>query len=187
MSEKPRDDREGRSPDERLFRRLYDAEISYVIRSLRRLGIAQAELEDLAHDVFVVVHRRWDDFDRDRPVRPWLFGIAVRTAARALDRSWRRRELSLGPGAIEAAAAPAPSGSADDDARALLLQALASLELEQRTVCILHDLDGQAAPEIAAALGIPLNTVYSRLRVARERLAAEVHRLNDSGSKGARR
>jgi RNA polymerase sigma-70 factor, ECF subfamily len=164
-------------PPERTFRALYDAELPYVLRSLRRLGVSPIEAEDLAHDVFVVVHRRWDDYDRARPVRPWLFGIALRTASRALDRHWRRFELALGSEAIEAA--PAPEGAAED-ARDLLLRALAELEIDQRVVCILHDLDGQAAPEIAAALELPVNTVYSRLRVGRARLAEVVRRLSPS-------
>ena len=165
--------RAGPAPDERAFRALYDAELPYVLRSLRRLGVSDAEAEDLAHDVFVVVYRRWDDYDRARPVRPWLFGIALRTAARALDRHWRQLELAVGSAVIEAAAAPDQRG---DDARDLLLRALAQLEIDQRVVCILHDLDGQAAPEIAAALALPVNTVYSRLRVGRARLAEVVRR-----------
>jgi RNA polymerase sigma-70 factor, ECF subfamily len=160
-------------PDEREFRALYDAELPYVLRSLRRLGIAAGETEDLAHDVFVVLYRRWSDYDRARPVRAWLFGIALRIASRALERSWRRFELPLGAEVIEAQ----PSAEGGGDARDLLLRALACLEVDQRAAFILHDLDGHTAPEIALTLQIPLNTVYSRLRVARERLADAVQRL----------
>src|SRR5437660_12637116 len=73
------------------FRRIYDSEVSYVFGSLRRLGAQERELEDLAHDVFVVVHRRLEDYDSERPIRPWLFGIAVRVIARAR-RAPSRRE-----------------------------------------------------------------------------------------------
>lgn len=61
--------------------------------------------------------------------------------------------------------------------RALLMQALDELELERRAVFVMHELDGQAVPEIAAALEIPLGTAYSRLRLAREDMTAAVRRF----------
>jgi RNA polymerase sigma-70 factor (ECF subfamily) len=161
--------------DEAAFRGLYEAELPYVLRSLQRLGVPVADLEDVAHDVFVVVYRRWADLDRARPPRPWLFGIAYRTAARALERRWRSAEVPAS--GAELGQAP-ETASAGGEARDLLLRALAALDLEHRVVCVMHDLDGQAAPEIAASLGIPVNTVYSRLRVGRQRLAAAVRALN---------
>jgi DNA-directed RNA polymerase specialized sigma24 family protein len=82
-------------PDDQ-FRALYEAELAYVMRSLRRLGVPERELQDLAHDVFVVVYRRWAEFDRSRAARPWLFGIALRTASRALERRWRQAEVPVG-------------------------------------------------------------------------------------------
>lgn len=168
--------------DSREFRAVYEAELAYVLASLRRLGIPAAELEELAHDVFVVAYRRWSEYDRDRPARPWLFGIALRTAGRALERRFRHVE---GPVAGEAEAAAA-GGLAEPppphDERELLEKALATLELDQRLAFVMHDLDERTAPEIAAALGVPLNTVYSRVRLAREKLAAVVRRLRGEGS-----
>lgn len=58
------------------FHKLYVAELAYVLRSLRRLGVDAADVEDLAHDVFVTAYRRRDDRDETRAVRAWLFGIA---------------------------------------------------------------------------------------------------------------
>jgi len=55
--------------------------IPYVWKTLRRLGVPPQDLEDLVHDLFVVVHRHLGDYDPTRPVRPWLFGIAVRIVA----------------------------------------------------------------------------------------------------------
>jgi RNA polymerase sigma-70 factor, ECF subfamily len=65
---------------------------------------------------------------------------------------------------------------AQRDARRVVFDALDRLSDEQRAVFVLHDLEGKAAPEIAADLDVPLNTVYSRLRLARERFAAHVAR-----------
>jgi RNA polymerase sigma-70 factor (ECF subfamily) len=160
-------------PDDQ-FRALYEAELAYVMRSLRRLGVPERELQDLAHDVFVVVYRRWAEFDRSRAARPWLFGIAMRTASRALERRWRQAEVPVGTETMEALPAV---GTDAVETRELLLRALVSIPVDLRAVCILHDLDGLSAPDIAAALEIPVNTVYSRLRVARERLLAAVRAL----------
>jgi DNA-directed RNA polymerase specialized sigma24 family protein len=53
-------------------------------------------------------------------------------------------------------------------------------------VLVAHDLDGLPAQEIAAALDLPLFTVYSRLRVARERFAARVKQIDRAASTGRR-
>jgi len=58
-----------------------------------------------------------------------------------------------------------------------VLRALQEVDLEQRAVLILADIDEQPIPLVAESLGIPLNTAYSRLRVARLRFAAAVRRL----------
>jgi RNA polymerase sigma-70 factor (ECF subfamily) len=109
-----------------------------VLRSLQRLGVPPADLEDVAHDVFVVVYRRWADFDRDRPVRPWLFGIAFRTAARVLDRRWRSAEVPAGGGELgESAGAVASGAAASGEAREICCCArIAALDLEHRVVAV---------------------------------------------------
>jgi RNA polymerase sigma-70 factor (ECF subfamily) len=159
------------------FPAIYDAEADYVWKTLRRLGVRERDLEDVTHDVFVTVHRQLDRYDRERPLRPWLFGIAFRVASDYRRRAQHRREVIAMP--IEPAdPAPPPDEQLDRErARDLLLLALESVKLERRGVLVLHDVDGCPAPEIADALGIPLNTVYSRLRLARGELAAAVRRL----------
>ncbi len=74
--------------------------------------------------------------------------------------------------------APGAEGALVDAAnRSLVAQALDTLDLDRRAVVVLHDVDEVSVPEIAAALGIPLNTAYSRLRLGREALSAAVKRL----------
>src|SRR5204862_1865304 len=63
------------------FDAVYERELDYVWNTLRRLGVRARDLEDLAHDVFVIVFRRQAEFEVGRPVRPWLFGIAFRVAS----------------------------------------------------------------------------------------------------------
>jgi RNA polymerase sigma-70 factor (ECF subfamily) len=76
------------------FDEIYRRHFPYVWRTLRRLGVAPADVEDVAHEVFVVVHRRLADFDGQRPIKPWLFGIAFRLASEDRRRARRRFELA---------------------------------------------------------------------------------------------
>src|SRR5688500_8164340 len=57
------------------FEGVYRSEFAYVWQSLRRLGVAPSDLEDLAHDVFLKVHKALPTYDRARPLKPWLFGV----------------------------------------------------------------------------------------------------------------
>jgi RNA polymerase sigma-70 factor (ECF subfamily) len=152
-----------RSGNDRLFETLFETEIAYVCRTLRRLGIAESEIEDLAHEVFVTVYRRLDSYDASRPLRPWLFGIAFRVAA-GFRRLMRHQWEVVG---TETEAAASDRAIAQLEARDAVLHALDALSLEQRAVFIAHELDGQAIPDVAHVLEIPLNTAYSRLRAAR--------------------
>jgi RNA polymerase sigma-70 factor, ECF subfamily len=165
----------GRLPP--TFERLYEAGVDYVWLSLRRLGVREADLEDVTHDVFLAVHARIADYDLARPVKPWLFAFALRIAS-DYRRSARVR-LEVADGAPEVPdSQPSPEERlALSDARRLLEEALRGLDLDLRAVFILHDLDGYSIPEITAVLGGPLATQYTRLRLAREKLAAAVHRV----------
>jgi RNA polymerase sigma-70 factor (ECF subfamily) len=164
-------------PSVTTFEALYAREFDYVRRSLRRLGAREAELNDLCHDVFLVAHHRFAEFDQARPARPWLFGIGYRVLLR--DRRKASSRLDAGDEALAGLTVP-PAGEAQvqaREARELVLAALERLPDERRAVFILHELDGASAPEIATALGVPLNTVYSRLRTARGEFVAVVRRL----------
>jgi RNA polymerase sigma-70 factor (ECF subfamily) len=158
------------APSDR-FEAIYRAELAYVLRTFRRLGASEADAADLAHDLFVVVHRRQAEYDRTRPLRAWLFGIAYRLAANHLTRAHRRAEIPTDPTALSAVD-PRAARLEQDAARDLLLRALAAVDLDHRAVLVLHDIEERAAPEIATTLGLPLNTVYSRLRNGRQKVAA---------------
>jgi RNA polymerase sigma-70 factor (ECF subfamily) len=161
------------------FQALYREQFQYVFRTLRRLGVRHADIDDLAQEVFTVVFRHLGDYDPTRPVQPWLFGIAFRVAG-TYHRSRSRRIVEVSADSFEFSddAAPGPEASLGDrQARQLVLEALEALDLEQRAVLVMHDIDGQPVPAIADALEVPLNTVYSRLRVARAKFATRARRL----------
>lgn len=159
------------------FQGLYKQEFGYAWRTLRRLGVRDSDLPDLAHDMFIVVFRHLADYDRSRPVRPWLFGIAFRVVS-DYRRSARLARETLGD-APEVAdrAPPIDDQIAERQAREAVMRVLDALDLDRRAVLVMHDIDGHPVPEIAAALAIPVPTAYSRLRLAREDVAAAVKRL----------
>ena len=153
----------------------FQRELDYVYRTLRRLGTAPSEVDDLAQELFLALRRSWSEYDPERPLRPYLFGIAFRIAS-AHQRK-RSREVAFGIVEID------DTGPGPDDAlqikqaRALVLAALERVPLPRRAVLVMHELDDVPVSEVASALSIPLFTAYSRLRKARKELAAAVRRL----------
>lgn len=164
-------------PQQADFGSIFEEEFNYVWNSLRRLGIPHRDLEDLSHDVFLRVFQQRDRYDAARPVRPWLFGFALRVAAdyRRLARH-RLEVLECDPETAD----PLPSALdhvVRTETLTLAQAALDSIEMDRRAVFILHILDGYSIPDIATALGLPLNTTYSRLRLAREQFGIALMRL----------
>jgi RNA polymerase sigma-70 factor, ECF subfamily len=153
----------------------YRRELSYLLGSLRRLGVPACDVEDVLHEVFLVMLRRWDDYDERRPLRPWLFGIAFRVAS-GQRRRGSRELLGDSPEAEDVGARPDEVVAANQS-RSLLLKALAALPIERRAVLIMHEVDEISMREIAEHLGIPLFTAYSRLRKGRRELEAALGAL----------
>jgi len=154
----------------RAFRALYDAQLSYVWRSVKRLGARDADVEDLAHETFVRAYQKFETYDPSRPVKPWLFGIAFRVVSEHRRLAMNDRESLAEDDAVPDRADDAPdvvTQLQSAESRALVAEALGALSLPHRGVFVMTELDGLSAPEIAEALQIPLNTVYSRLRKAR--------------------
>ncbi len=163
------------------FNQLYEAEFDYVWATLRRLGVPDAHLEDLAHDVFITVWKKWSDYDSSRPLRAWLSGISLRFASDFRDRAWQRREEAH-PEPDTTDETPTPEGHVQRlQATQLVLRAMEAIPLDRRAVFVMHELDGLAIPDVAVALRVPLNTAYSRLRLARRDFRGAVERLRTTG------
>jgi RNA polymerase sigma-70 factor (ECF subfamily) len=162
------------------FREIFEGQFGFVWNTLRRLGVREEDREDLTHEVFLRVFHRLADFDSSRPVRPWLFGFAYRCAADHRRLAHHRRE-QVGLEVEPVDEGPSPGDAAmQRDTRDLVARALAQLPLDRRAVLLMRDMEGVSAPEIASALGIPVNTVYSRLRMARLEFAQAVRVLQRS-------
>jgi RNA polymerase sigma-70 factor (ECF subfamily) len=155
---------------------IYDEHVERMWRTLRALGVDEARIDDAVQDVFLVVHRRLADFEARSSIATWLYGIARRVAA-----GYRRRrdaEPRLDDAIDAAATGESPRDAAQRrEAAALVLAALETLDDDKREVFALIELEQLTAPVVAEMLAIPLNTVYSRLRVARERFEAALARL----------
>lgn len=165
------------TPDARAFGELFHAEFGYVTHSLRRLGVAARDLDDVAQEVFLAVYRAWGQYDPARPLRPWLFGCAFRVAANHRRTGWARRVVLDEPAEAQDPSPDAAAGLDADRNRALVIEALDALDLEHRAALVMVDIDGASQAEAAAALGIPVGTVSSRLWHARRDFTAAVKRL----------
>jgi RNA polymerase sigma-70 factor (ECF subfamily) len=147
---------------------VYRAHADFVWRVVRRLGVDDGAAEDVVHEVFLVVQRRLPDFDGRAAMSSWLYGIArgvVANHKRGTSREHRRLQL-----VVPAAPPRDPEElSRRRQAAETVRVFLSSLGEEQREVFTLVEIEGLKGPEAAAALGIDVNLLYSRLRGARDR------------------
>ncbi len=153
----------------------FQRELDYVFRTLRRLGTSPSEVEDLAQEVFLALRRCWPEYDRERPLRPYLFGIAFRIASA----HQRKRSREVAFGVVEVGdGKPGPDDALQaKQMRALVLAALERIPLPRRAVLVMHDLDEVSVGTVAKVLAIPLFTAYSRLRKARREFEIAIRRL----------
>lgn len=164
------------------FERVYDEFFDFVYRNARRLGVPPSAADDVVQEVFVVTHRRLSEYDGRASLQSWIYGILANTV-RDFRRSFRRKQAPLVSAELDDDLALATSDSSPESAAqnqrdaATLLALLDELPDAQRELIVLADLEQMSVPEICECLGGNLNTVYSRLRVARQALKAKlVHR-----------
>jgi RNA polymerase sigma-70 factor (ECF subfamily) len=166
------------SPD---FAAVYTAHFDFVWRNLRRLGVPPSGLEDAVHDVFVVAQRRFVEFEGRSAITTWLFAIALRVA-----RNYRRLAARSTQAALEDVVdphSPAPDeAAARREALRIVQHALDQLDDDRRAVFILAELEQMPAKAISEALGVRVNTVHSRLRLARQDFEQAVRRARAHAS-----
>lgn len=174
VSLQPSPQRSGGHPP---FTQIFQEHFPFVWRCLRGLGVNDADLDDSSQEVFLVVHRRLAELDPERELRPWLYGI-LRLVAQNHRRGRRRsmqRQQALAQEPLPAAPGPLESLQTRDAAR-IVSAILPQLEETRREVFLLVELEGMSVTEAASALGVPLNTAYSRLRLARADFKAALAR-----------
>jgi RNA polymerase sigma-70 factor (ECF subfamily) len=157
------------------FDEIHASYFDFVWASLRGLGVALSGLDDAVQDVFIVLHRRLPDFEGRSSLKTFLFGIVVgvaRNHRRSARRADRLDPLDAAPEVPDEAASPLDRAVATQ-ALETLGRILDQMDDAKREVLVLAEWEQMSAPEIAEALGVGVNTVYSRLRLAR----AEFDRL----------
>jgi RNA polymerase sigma-70 factor (ECF subfamily) len=152
------------------FRRIFDSQAPAVSRTLRYLGVPEADLMDAAQEVFLVVNRRFGEFEGRSTLTTWIRQICLRVALAYRRRRGRRREdiVEEPPEAI--VAADQQAGLEQREQRALLNRLLDTLDDDQRAVLVLYEIELLPMREVAETVGCPLQTAYSRRKAALERL-----------------
>lgn len=146
--------------------------------ALRMMG-SRAEAEEVAQETFLRAHGALGDFRGDARLSTWLYTIASRLCLNRLASGEHRmaRRRSDAVEMLRGRQEDQPGGDLERDEReAALHRAIAELPEERRVVVVLRDLEGLAYDEIAAALGLELGTVRSRLHRARLELKDKLER-----------
>jgi RNA polymerase sigma-70 factor, ECF subfamily len=144
----------------------------FIWKTLYRMGVRSPHLEDVYQEVFLVVHRRLDSYAGHCAITTWLFEVCFRVSAGYRRRAHFRRE-QLVPDAASVAFAPAPTATPEREvekrqAAESLRELLATLNVEQRVVFTMFELEGLSCEQIGENIGVPVGTVYSRLHRARK-------------------
>jgi RNA polymerase sigma-70 factor (ECF subfamily) len=148
--------------------------------TLQRFGVRDSDLSDLLQEVLVVVHQRLHTYDPARPLKPWLFGICLRVAVAHRRRAYVRHERPV-DAVPEDPRRDDPGGDPEEqaaarEARARLAVLLDELEPERRAVFVMFELEELPCDQIAAVMGVPIGTVYSRLHAARKEFQRALER-----------
>lgn len=160
-------------PGDCEFSWVYQEYFEYVFRIVGRL-CGGSHVEDLTQEVFMVAYKRLPEFENRAAITTWLFRIAYRIVGAHVRGERRRRRLSELLGRKQRAVeAQSPMLVEQLQVRKILIESVDRLPWKKRSVLILHDVEEWSAQEIAAHIGIPVNTVYSRLRGARAQLAKQ--------------
>ena len=156
------------------FDAVYEAQVDFVWRTVRRMGVREADTDDVVQEVFVIVHRRLAEFAGRAQVKTWVFKILVHVVRHY----WRTHQRKPGdraaedPAAIQTLAADhehSPAAMYERvEALRVLDRLLAHLDEEKREVFVLAEIEQMTAAEIAEIIEVNVNTVGSRLRAARQ-------------------
>lgn len=154
------------------LRELYAKHAGLAWRALRRLGVPEAALEDALQDVFLVLHRRMNEFEARASITTWIYGIVLRVA-----KDYRRSEARHGARltrlaqllTIELDDTADPAYAVERrEANALMHVLLAKLPEDLREVLVLVELEDLPLREACQSLGVNLRTGQRRLLAARK-------------------
>jgi RNA polymerase sigma-70 factor (ECF subfamily) len=171
------------------FEDVYEQNVTFVWRSARRLGIGESALDDVVQEIFLVVYRRLHEFEGRSSLKTWLFAIlllVVRDHRRTVRRKsphHAQHDPTDPDTLIDRTNLSPHEAVARGERLKLLHDILDTLDQDKREIFVLAELEQLAAPDIAEATGVNVNTVYTRLRAARHdfNTALSRHRLRNEG------
>lgn len=162
------------------FESIYAQYFSFVWSSTRCFGVKISAMDDVVQEIFMVIHRKLGTLRQPQSLRSWIYSIARRTAT-----DYHRAERTQSAADVVLAlhtetqknTQPTPHELTEQGEAAELLSGLLDeLDPPKREVFVLVEIHDMTAPEISDGLGIPLNTVYTRLRAARAAFEAALQR-----------
>ena len=168
------------------FKVVYREYFDFVWTSARRLGIQPSGMDDLIQEVFMVIHSKLHTVEKRESLRSWIYSVVRRTASNHRRARRAHADSSSGPPGEGEARSREPTPLENTERNAgfqLLMTLLDQLEAPKREIFSLVDVEDLSVPEAAELLGIPLNTAYSRLRVARQNFEAALAR-HEARTKG---
>jgi RNA polymerase sigma-70 factor (ECF subfamily) len=156
------------------FDTVYEAQLDFVWRTVRRMGVRPADTDDVVQEVFFVVHRRLAEFEGRAQLKTWVFKILVHVVRHY----WRTHQRKPGDQAAEDPAEIQTLASDHENSPSAMLERvealrvldglLARLDQDKREVFVLAEIEQMSAAEIAEIVEANVNTVSSRLRAARQ-------------------
>jgi RNA polymerase sigma-70 factor (ECF subfamily) len=149
----------------------------FVWKCARAFGSKSDEIDDVVQDVFLVVQRRHADLKDERLARSWIYSITRRVVSSQRRRKRERdsRAASDVESLVSTQQSPLAVAEHNFEVR-LLSELLDGLDERKREVFVLSEIMEMSGREIAETIGVPMNTVYSRLRAAREEFDAAAQR-----------
>ena len=177
------------SPTVPSFQSVYRQYFDFVWSTARRLGVEPESMDDVVQEVFIVIHAKLDSLQKPEALRSFIYGVVRRTVS-THRRAKRSRPLtgfagSVGPEAVSHSPTPLEQTEANAKLQ-LLAKLLDELDEPKRELFALVELEELTVPEAATLLEIPLNTAYSRLRLAREAFEAALSRHQARSREGSR-
>ncbi|HWZ91356.1 MAG TPA: sigma-70 family RNA polymerase sigma factor [Polyangiaceae bacterium] len=166
------------------FKSIYDSHFNLIWRALKRYGIPDSDMMDLTQKVFLTAFLKLPEFEGRSRISTWLWGIARRVASSHRQSSMVQNEVPTDIEELDLAVED--EVTAESPRQSAVERILAKIPEPQRVVFLLFEVEEMEGLEIAALLDIPLGTVRSRLRYAREVFRRETERLAAQGASSTR-
>jgi RNA polymerase sigma-70 factor, ECF subfamily len=155
------------------FERVFEEFAPYVLRVLPRLGVCARDVDDVAQEVFLAIHRGLPDFEGRSTLKTWVYGICIRAGRNHNRRAYKQREQLTATADTAADSAHTPALDLEQRRALIALDAaLAELPEAQRNVFVLHQIEALSVQEIARVLDCSKFTIYARLYAARRAVMA---------------